>query len=229
MEFIGRLSWIVISDLFDLLELFHQARLADIDSDLMHQTIKQRDKCQCENAVERMYTKHLVCPMAWRGEADKVGIFHVPEGSLDVVLPAVAKYNLSVGKILAVSEQNPLAKDTLLQLIVGFVVGSKFNPKPPILARWNLISSSISFSNRSQPIKARNHRGIHGIVSSLFLECGGVTPLLLLKRRHDAALQDFFVTRAAKRSSDRRLWRCVPERSRPAEPPQPIRKRLPHR
>lgn len=133
MESIDRLSRIVISDLFDFLELFHQARLADIDSDLMHPTMKQRDKCQCENAVERMYTEHLVCPMAWRGEADEVGIFHVPEGSLDVVLPAIAKYDLFVGKILTVSEQNPLAKDTFLQLIVGFVIGSKFNPKPPVL------------------------------------------------------------------------------------------------
>ena len=66
--------------------------------------MKQRYKRQRENAIERMDTKHPVCPMAWRGEADEIGIFHVPEGSLNVVLPAVAEYNFLIGKILAISE-----------------------------------------------------------------------------------------------------------------------------
>ncbi len=133
MKLVGLLSGIVISNLFDLLELFHQTGLADVHPCLMHPTVKHGDERQCENAVERMYPKHLVRPMPRRGEADEVGIFHVPEGSLDVVLTAVAKYDLSVGKILTVSEQNPLAKDSFLQLIVSFVVGSKFNPKAPVL------------------------------------------------------------------------------------------------
>ena len=66
--FLG-LSRIIVRDLFDFLELFHQARLTYFHSLLMHSTMKQRYKRQCENAIEGVYTKHLVCPVAGRWES----------------------------------------------------------------------------------------------------------------------------------------------------------------
>ena len=66
-----------------------------------------------------MYAKHLVCPMMCRGKADEIGIFHIPEGSLHVMLAAIAKYDFFVGKILAISKQDPLAENAPLQFMIG--------------------------------------------------------------------------------------------------------------
>jgi len=47
-----------------------------------------------------MDAKHLVGPMVGRGKADEVGIFHVSESSLDVMLAAIAKDDFFVGQIV---------------------------------------------------------------------------------------------------------------------------------
>jgi hypothetical protein len=143
MMSLGRLGRIVVSDLLDFLEFFQESQLAHFDPRLIHAAMKQRDKCQRENAVERMDAKHLVRPMPRRGEVDEVGIFHVPEGALDMMLTAVAKDDLFVRKILAISEQNPLAENPLLQFIVGFLIDFEFNPKSLFLAN-NLSSKKIT-------------------------------------------------------------------------------------
>src|SRR6267143_1462910 len=59
---------------------------------------------QRENAVKRMDAKHLVGPMVGRGKADEVGIFHVSESSLDVMLAAIAKDDFFVGQIGTIGE-----------------------------------------------------------------------------------------------------------------------------
>ena len=135
MELCGGLSRIIIRYLFDSFKLLHHARLTDIDSCLRHSPVKHRDKRQCQNAVERMDAKHLICPMMRRGKADEIGIFHISEGSLDMMLAAIAKYDFFVGKVLAIRKQDPLAENTLFQFVVGIIVGSKFNTKLSMFAR----------------------------------------------------------------------------------------------
>lgn len=61
--------------------------------------MKQRYERQRQNAVERVYTKHLVGPMVCRGKADEIGILHIPESSLDMMLATIAEYDLLVGKV----------------------------------------------------------------------------------------------------------------------------------
>jgi hypothetical protein len=87
----GFVSGIVVGDLLDLFELLDEAGLSNLHSRLVHSTVKQGYQRQCENAVKRMDAKHLVGPMVGRGKADEVGIFHVSESSLDVMLAAIAK------------------------------------------------------------------------------------------------------------------------------------------
>src|SRR5437660_11290259 len=82
-----------------------------------------------------MDAEHVVGPMAGRGEANAVGIFHLAEGSLDVMLAAIAKDDLLVGEIGAIGEQNPLAQNTLLKFPRGFLIRSKGNPESPTFAR----------------------------------------------------------------------------------------------
>ena len=82
-----------------------------------------------------MDAEHVVGPMTGRGEANAVGIFHLSEGSLDVMLAAIAKDDLLVGEIGAIGEQNPLAQNTLLKFPVGFLIRSKGNPESPAFAR----------------------------------------------------------------------------------------------
>src|SRR5437763_13971228 len=73
--------------------------------------------------------------MKGRGEANAVGIFHLSECSLDVMLAAIAKDDLLVGEIGAIGEQNPLAQNTLLKFTVGFIIRSKGHPESPAFAR----------------------------------------------------------------------------------------------
>jgi hypothetical protein len=143
MELFGGLSGIIIRYLLDPFELLHHARLTDIDSSLVQPPMKGRHKRQCQNAVECMYPKHLVRPMMGRGKADEIGIFHIPEGSLDVMLAAIAKYDFFVGKILAVRKQDSLAENSFLQFVVGLVVGSKCDAEPSMFTR-NLSPKKIS-------------------------------------------------------------------------------------
>ena len=131
--FLG-LSRIIVRDLFDFLELLHQALLANMDSRLVHPTMQQRYKCQRENAVKGMDAEHLVRPVAGRGKADEVRVLHVSEGPLDVMLAAVAQYDFFIRKILAIRKQYPLAENTLLEFMVGGIIGSKFNTKPSAFA-----------------------------------------------------------------------------------------------
>ena len=79
-----------------------------------------------------MYAKHLVCPVVCRRKADEIGIFHIPEGSLDVMLAAIAEYDFLIRKILAISKQDPLAENALLQFVIGLIIGSEFNAKPSV-------------------------------------------------------------------------------------------------
>ena len=130
MELFGRLGRIIIRYFLDPFELLHHARLTDIDSSLVQSPMKYRYKRQCQNAVERMHPKHLIRPMMRRGKADEIGIFHIPKGSLDMMLAAVAKYDFFVGKIPAVRKQDPLAENSFLQFVVGLVVGSKCDAEP---------------------------------------------------------------------------------------------------
>src|SRR5437879_1398458 len=87
---------IVIRDLLDPFELLHQTGLRNLDSRLGHAAVQQRDQRHGQNAGKGMDAKHLVGPMTGRGEANAVGIFHVPKSSLDVMLAAIAKDDLLV-------------------------------------------------------------------------------------------------------------------------------------
>jgi len=100
----GFVSGIVVGDLLDLFELLDEAGLSNLHSRLVHSTVKQGYQRQCENAVKRMDAKHVVGPMVGRGKADEVGIFHVSESSLDVMLAAIAKDDFFVGQIGTICE-----------------------------------------------------------------------------------------------------------------------------
>ena len=131
MLLFSNLSRIVVRDLFNFFELLHHQRLTDVDSGLVQLPVKHRYKRQCQDTVERMHAKHLVCPVMRGGKADEIGIFHIPKSSLDVMLAAIAEYDLFVGKIFAISKQDPLAENAPFQFIVSFVVSPKFDVKPP--------------------------------------------------------------------------------------------------
>src|SRR5213078_40814 len=100
----GFVSGIVVGDLLDLFELLDEAGLSNLHSRLVHSTVKQGYQRQCEDAVKRMDAKHLVGPMVGRGKANEVGIFHVSESSLDVMLAAIAKDDFFVGQIGTIGE-----------------------------------------------------------------------------------------------------------------------------
>jgi len=90
------LRGIIVDDLLDSFELLHQTGLRNLDSRLAHAAVQQGDQREGQDAGKGMDAKHLVGPMTGRGEANAVGIFHVPEGSLDVMLAAIAKDDLLV-------------------------------------------------------------------------------------------------------------------------------------
>ena len=132
MEPFGRLRGIVVCNFFHPFELFHHARLTDSDARLTQTSMKNRHQCQSKNAIERVHTEHLVRPVARGGEADEIGVFHISECSLDVMLAPIAKYDFFVGKVLAIRKQNPFAENTPLQFIIGSSIRSVHDSKPPV-------------------------------------------------------------------------------------------------
>ena len=104
MRLFGVVSGIVVGDLLDLFKLLDKVGLSNRNSRLVHSTVKQGYQRQCENAVKRMDAKHLVGPMVGRGKAYEVGIFHVSESSLDVMLAAIAKDDFFVAQIGTIGE-----------------------------------------------------------------------------------------------------------------------------
>lgn len=96
MELFGGLGGIVVGDLLDPLESLDQAGLGDADSRLVHSTVEQRDKRQGENAAEGMDSQHVVCPVVGRGKANKIGVLHVPESTLNMMLAAIAEEDFLV-------------------------------------------------------------------------------------------------------------------------------------
>src|SRR6266480_6930738 len=129
------LRGIVVRDFLDSFELLHQTGLRNCDSRLAHAAVQQGDQREGQNTGKGMDAEHVVGPMTGRGEANAVGIFHLSEGSLDVMLAAIAKDDLLVGEIGAIGEQNPLAQNTLLKFPVGFLIRSKGNPESLAFAR----------------------------------------------------------------------------------------------
>lgn len=107
----GVVSGTVVGDLLDLFELLDEAGLSNLHPRLVHPTVKQGYQRQRENAVKRMDAKHLVGPMVGRGKADEVGIFHVSESTLDVMLAAIAKDDFFVGQIGTIGKQNPFCRE----------------------------------------------------------------------------------------------------------------------
>src|SRR2546423_13217516 len=93
----GFVSGMVVGDLLDLFELLDEAGLSNLHSRLVHSTGKQGYQRQCENAVKRMDTKHLVGPMVGRGKTDEGGVFYFLESSLEVMFGAVNKNGFFVG------------------------------------------------------------------------------------------------------------------------------------
>jgi len=129
------LRGIVVRDFLDPFELLHQTGRCNGDSRLAHAAVQQGDQREGQNTGKGMDAEHVVGPMAGRGEANAAGIFHLSEGSLDVMLAAIAKDDLLVGEIGAIGEQNPLAQNTLLKFPVGFLICSKGHPESPAFAR----------------------------------------------------------------------------------------------
>ena len=134
MEFTFLLGGIIVRDFFDLLEFLHETPLGDVNSGFMNLAVEERNQGKRQDAIESMHPNHLIFPMArWR-EADEIGILHVLEGLLDVVLAAITEDDLRICQISPIGEKDPLAQHTPLQNAIGLIVGPEFNPESPILA-----------------------------------------------------------------------------------------------
>ena len=96
MGLFGGLGGIVVGDLLDPLESLDEAGLGDVDSRLVHSTVEERDQRQSENTGEGMDSKHGVGPGAWRGEANKIGVLHVPESTLNMMSAVIAEEDFLV-------------------------------------------------------------------------------------------------------------------------------------
>src|SRR5256714_7884945 len=100
----GFVSGMVVGDLLDLFELLDEAGLSNPHSPPVHSTVKQGYQRQCENAVKRMDTKHLVGPMVGRGKAGEGGILYVSGSSPHASLGAVTKNDFFFRHISTASE-----------------------------------------------------------------------------------------------------------------------------
>src|ERR1039457_2221665 len=65
---------------------------------------------QSQHAVEGMHLDFRVGPVKHRAPSEEVGVLHLFEGILNVVLRAIGQYNLFIGPVGVVGKQNGFAE-----------------------------------------------------------------------------------------------------------------------
>ena len=97
-------------DFLDAAQQFECSVHAQIQALLVEGTLEQGGERQGQHAIEGMDPDFTIGPVKHRRPTQEVGVLHVPEGALDLVLRAVAGDHLLVGPGVVVGKENGFAQ-----------------------------------------------------------------------------------------------------------------------
>ena len=109
------LGWIEVEDLSYFKKLFIQRRYRKTDPCVGGFALKKGREHQSQDTVEGVHTQFLVGPVERRGKADPMGIFHLLERILNMVLCPTAKDDFFRAPFVIVGAQNALAESGTLE------------------------------------------------------------------------------------------------------------------
>ena len=129
---------------------------ADIQPGLMQLPLKQRGKRQCQDAIEGMNTDFLIRPMEHRLPCDEMRVFHGPESVLNPVLSPVSQHDILIGPIVAVGEDQGLAKEAAAEPVDSRCIDAIGHAGCPFSRDGTFSDSCGSSSESESPLRDIN-------------------------------------------------------------------------